>query len=372
MASARIQGLTMPKWGLSMNRGKVVQWLVSEGSSVTAEMDIVEVESEKITGAVPTPAAGILRRLVASPGDDLPVGALLGVIADAETDDATIDSFVEEAATTVEIDETEITTVAPESVLLGDRKIRYLRRGDGSPTIVLIHGFGGNLNNWLFNHEVLAEERTVYSVELPGHGQSSKDVGDGSLDTMVQVILDWFSAVSLNEAHVVGHSLGGAIATQLARQAPEKVQSCTLIASAGLGADINGDFLNGMIQTSRRKQLKPQLEKLFADPGLVTRQLVDDMLKFKRLDGVEQALQTIADQMMDPEGNQAHHVREQLGGLNVPVQVLWGEDDQIIPASHATGLSGESLVVRVLPGYGHMVHMEAAADVNRAIAEIAS
>ena len=367
MAGARIQGLTMPKWGMSMTQGKVVRWLLPEGTLVSLETDVVEIETEKITGAVQSPVAGVLRRHVALPDHDVPVGGLLAVIADAETSDKEIDTFTEQAAAEVTVEQSDAQTASPESILLGDRRIRYLKRGDGQPTVVLIHGFGGNLNNWLFNQEALAISRTVYAFELPGHGQSSKDVGDGSLGTLVQCFLECFDAIGLTDVHLVGHSLGGAIAVALAHHAPDRVRCCTLIASVGMGTEIDTAFIDGLVQANRRKQLKLQLEKLFADPGQVTRQLVDDLLKFKRLDGVQHALQAIAAQMV-ADSRQTINVRDQLQQLTMPTLVLWGQEDRIIPASHAQGLP-DSIAVKVFPECGHMVHMEAASEVNRAIEE---
>ena len=368
MAGARIQGLTMPKWGMSMTHGKVVQWLVSEGELVSSETDVVEIETEKITGAVAAPVSGVLRRHVAPPGDEISVGGLLAVIADAETSDEAIDAFAEQAADQGPEEQGESQTAVPETIELGDRSIRYLKRGEGLPAVVLIHGFGGNLNNWLFNHELLATGRTVYALDLPGHGQSSKDVSDGSLAMLVQCVLDWLDAVGLTEVHLVGHSLGGAIAVDTAYRAADRVKSCTLLASAGLGVEIDNEFIETLVQASRRKQLKPQLEKLFNDPEQVTRQLVEELLKFKRMDGVQSALHAIAEQFV-VDGHQVINVRDQLQQLAMPTLVLWGQEDQIIPAAHAQSLP-DSVTVKVLPGCGHMVHMEAFSDVNRAMEQL--
>ena len=94
-------------------------------------------------------------------------------------------------------------------------------------------------------------------------------------------------------------------------------------------------------------------------------QLIDDVLKYKRLDGVDLALRTIASQFF-PGGRQVLVLRDRLSELSVPTLVLWGAEDRILPVSHAEGLPA-NIETRILPGAGHMVQMESAAEVNRAI-----
>ena len=95
MGSDGIQKLTMPKWGLSMTHGTVIEWLVPEGAEIVAGLEILEVETEKITGCVESPINGILRRHVAIPGQDIPIGGLLAVAADPSVSDDQIDHFIE-------------------------------------------------------------------------------------------------------------------------------------------------------------------------------------------------------------------------------------------------------------------------------------
>jgi pyruvate dehydrogenase E2 component (dihydrolipoamide acetyltransferase) len=228
---------------------------------------------------------------------------------------------------------------------------------------VLIHGFGGDLNNWLFNHADLAAGRTVWALDLPGHGESGKAVESGSLDELAQSVSDFLDAQKIERAHLVGHSLGGAVAMTVAQRVPARVASLALIASAGLGEEIDGAYIEGFVAATNRNTLKAPVTKLFADPALVTRQLVEDLVKYKRLEGVQETLKKIASQAFEGD-KQRQVLRERLDTLAPRVLVIWGVADQIIPARHAEGLP-QSVRVEVIAGQGHMVQMEAAAEVNR-------
>jgi pyruvate dehydrogenase E2 component (dihydrolipoamide acetyltransferase) len=171
-------------------------------------------------------------------------------------------------------------------------------------------------------------------------------------------------SVGIDSAHLIGHSMGGAVALQTALDAKERVKSLTLVCSAGLGPEINAAYIDGFIAARSRRELKPVVEQLFDDPGLVNRQLLDDLLKYKRLDGVPEALSSLASTLF-ANGRQAGVLADHLASLQQPVQVIWGANDKIIPSSHATA-SG-SATVEVIDGAGHMVQMEKASRVNELI-----
>jgi pyruvate dehydrogenase E2 component (dihydrolipoamide acetyltransferase) len=359
----------MPKWGLAMTEGLVTAWHLDEGAVVEKGAQALDIETEKITNEFLSPAGGVLRRRLVNVGDTVPVGALLGVLAEPSVTEESVDAFIESfkrqfAETLESRAEAGDTGPQPQTIDVDGHRTRYLVIGesDAAP-LALIHGFGGDLNNWLFNQPVLAASRQVLALDLPGHGGSSKTLEAHDLAVLTHAVIKFLDVLDVPAVHLAGHSLGGAVAMRLALDWPQRVRSVTLVASAGLGPEINMDYVQGFINAGRRKELKPVVQLLFADPTLVNRDLLDNLLKFKRLDGVAELLTRIADAVFT-DGAQSSVLRDELSRIEMPVQVIWGSEDRIIPARHAEGLP-EAVQVRVLEGAGHMVHMEKAAETNR-------
>ncbi|WP_374333189.1 acetoin dehydrogenase dihydrolipoyllysine-residue acetyltransferase subunit [Aestuariivirga sp.] len=364
MSDQRIVPIVMPKWGLSMKEGKVTGWLLEDGSRINPGDAILEVETDKIAGAVEAHESGVLRRRVGEPDTVYPVKSLLGVIADPSVPDEEIDQFVASYVTPSTDDDEEDQGPKYEFVDTSSGQIRYAKRGSGDDTVVLIHGFGGDLDGWLFNIDALGEAATVYALDLPGHGQSTKSLANPSLATMTSALSEFMEKLGISSAHLVGHSMGGAIAMHLASDDPQRVDSLTLICPAGLGKEIGG-YVDAFVGAQGRKDLKPVLEQLFADKSLVSRQLVDDVLKYKRLDGVEPLLKDLAASLFAGQTQQDQPGEKLAGGDAPPTLVIWGRQDEVIPSAHAENLPGAKVVI--FDDAGHMVYMEKASDVNTLI-----
>jgi pyruvate dehydrogenase E2 component (dihydrolipoamide acetyltransferase) len=369
--SDAIRPIVMPKWGLAMQEGMVAKWLVEEGVEIKAGDEILDIETSKIANVYESPVAGPLRRRIVGEGETVPVGALLGVVADSSVVDSDLDDFVEKFQEEFAVHAAEVGEALPQPATIeaAGRRFRYLAVGEGEGVpLLFIHGFGGDLNNWQFNQEALAEGRATYAIDLPGHGGSTKEVGSGQGDVgaLAGAVIEFMDAKRIAKAHLIGHSLGGAIALDLALNHVDRIASATVICAAGLGPDINMEYIDGFMQAKRRKQLEPVLQMLVADPEMVSREMIEDVLKFKRLDGVETALNHIIDGCF-AGGRQALDLSARLAELRVPVQVIWGRKDRVVPPSHAESLPA-AIPVHLLEA-GHMAHLEKAAEVNGLISQ---
>jgi pyruvate dehydrogenase E2 component (dihydrolipoamide acetyltransferase) len=308
-----------------------------------------------------------LRRIAAPAGTTLPVGALLAVAAPEAVPDAEIDAFVAEFAVTpaaAEAAESAAAAFAPRDLDAAGRRLRYLERGAG-PAVpaLLIHGFGGDLNSWMFTQPALAEERRVIAIDLPGHGASVKEVGAGDAETLAGSVEAALAALGVERCHLVGHSLGGALAALVALSGPERAASLSLIAPAGLGREINAAFIDAFRAAGRRREAVEALNLLVHDPGMVSRFMVEEVLRYKRLDGVAAALTAIAAAWF-PQGRQALDLGPRILALPVPVQIIWGRADRIVPVAHADQLAAR-VPIHVLDATGHLPHLERPGEVNR-------
>ncbi len=354
--SQEITPILLPKWGMDMDEGKIGEWLVSEGGQVNVGAEILEIESEKVTNVLEATASGVLRRMLVNIGEVHPVGTLLGIVAGADVSDDELSDFIAgyrtdpDDAQALELPTLQQTDDVTE---VAGQRLHYTVVGQGEPAVLLVHGFGGNLSSWGALPAALAASFRVISVDLPGHGSSTKQVAEVGSQDLAQLLIAFLDQMEVGDVHLIGHSLGGTIVTQLASLASSRVRSLTLISNYGTGTKVDIDYIETFVAASRRKDVKIVLKQLFLDSTLVTSEMTEGLLMLKRLDGADLALRAIADMIKAEQPS--------TGVITlppVPTQIIIGREDKIIMADDALLAGLENL--SIVDDAGHMPQLEKA------------
>ncbi|RWB68511.1 MAG: alpha/beta fold hydrolase [Mesorhizobium sp.] len=229
--------------------------------------------------------------------------------------------------------------------------------GAGPKTIVFLHGFGACREIWRDVMAPLAAEARILAYDLPGHGHSLQCEGTGGAKTAARAVLADLAARQLTKVHLVGHSMGGAIATLMALTDPGRVASLTLLAPGGFGPEINAALLRRYAAASGRKQIRASLAAMSAPRSMPPDHVVDALCHMREQPG---QLQTLIDMVaaMTRDERQGVIPRAQLDALDMPVMVVWGAEDPLLPVEQAEALPSHFHLHHVLDA-GHMLVEEA-------------
>ena len=242
----------------------------------------------------------------------------------------------------------------------------WMREGVGTPA-VFVHGFGADLGGWRPFLSAFGPSVPVLGLDLPGHGGSAGVEANG-FDDLVAAAEETLAALELSAAHLVGHSLGGAVALALAGGAAVEARSLMLLAPAGLGPVIDTGFTQGFAAATGEAAIRTWMGQLVADGAVLTDGLVRATVR-ARADGRLAQAQTRLAPKLFANGTQLFSVRALLDRLAVPAKVVVGAGDRIIPALDARDLPGHVALHR-FAATGHMPHLEQRLAVARLLAEL--
>ena len=237
------------------------------------------------------------------------------------------------------------------------------RKGTGTP-LVMIHGFTADSQSWAPLEKSIGPDRALIRIDLPGHGRSPNRKVKGFAD-LARMIVDTFDDATRGQdtVHLLGHSLGGALALAIADIRPRRVASLCLISPAGLGPKIDAGALTGIVQARRAESLAPWLRRLTATPDGISDDYARAAMKLRSDPALRAAQADMVDSLF-PDGVQAFDLRAALSRLQTPTCIIWGRKDHILPYRQCLDADGE-FAIHLLAGAGHIPQIESPDRVAR-------
>ena len=253
-------------------------------------------------------------------------------------------------------------------------KRAFIRAGEG-PALLLLHGIGNSCQTWAGVIDRLADTHTVVAPDLLGHGDSDKPRGDYSIAAYANGMRDLLSVLDIEQATVVGHSLGGGIALQFAYQFPERCQRLALVGSGGLGRELSAGLraatlpgadlvVSALARVSGPLRFGLQaVEKVGRTAGWRRvgdlAEAGDALLALKDGEARRAFLRTLRG-VVDARGQAVTALDRIYLADSIPLLVVWGSRDPIVPAQHAETVRTlvPSARIEVFREAGHWPHLD--------------
>ncbi len=260
-------------------------------------------------------------------------------------------------------------------------RVRESGPADGEP-VVLVHGIGRSLEDWQPTQDLLADDHRVISLDLPGFGLTRRMKGHWGLEGFARAVVALLDALDEKRpVHVMGNSLGGAVAMTLAANHPDRVASLLLVNSAGFGREANVSLLpmaygalSSLPVVGRR--FRPlaratgiqSMRDVFFDPSHLTDEMVRHAGELNRQPDFRVTFMATAARLGLPVvGTYPWWRRALLARLemaDVPTMVVWGDADNVLPAKHfhAAVSALPNAGSHLFPDTGHMPQLERAEE----------
>jgi len=270
------------------------------------------------------------------------------------------------------------------TVRVDGRRVNVVDLGEGDEAIVFVHGLGANWQSWLEQLPDFAEHRRVLALDLPGFGHSEMPAGDLTIKGMGESVLGAMRARGVEQATIVGNSMGGFVGIEMALEEPDAVERLVLVSAAALWNE--GLTARPAVVLNRVGKLgRPYAAKFYAQwqfalryprlrlpalasagirhPTRIPLDLAYELMSGAGADGFHDAVQALYD----------YRVRERLGDIAAPTLVVWGTRDPLVPLWHAFEydmLIPDSRVV-IFRDTGHVPQIERPERFNAELAEFA-
>ena len=255
------------------------------------------------------------------------------------------------------------------------RKLHFRTAGEG-PVLLLIHGMAGSATTWKHVMPALCRRFCVVAPDMPGHGESAKGAGDYSLGNLASSLRDLLVALGHERATIVGQSLGGGVAMQLAYQFPERCERLVLVSSGGLGREVNALLrvlslpgAEALLSVGCSAPIQRTIERaaaLASRVGLRPEPVVEELWRsYASLADPEtrQSFLRTLRAVIDGRGQAVSASSRLHLAAACPTLIIWGGADPIIPVEHAheahAAIPGSRL--EIFEGVGHFPHVEAPA-----------
>jgi pimeloyl-ACP methyl ester carboxylesterase len=274
---------------------------------------------------------------------------------------------------------------------MGSLRVHHMHGGRGSP-VLFIHGLGSSgYMEWRFNLEFAAARHRVYAPDLPGFGRTEKPRARYGIPYFTRFIERYMLGRGLRSAAIVGASLGGRVALELALNRPELVRKLVLVNSLGLGRPsmqltyglitlprVGEAFMKlagDALQWAPARMIRSMASRYVGSSADLKRTMDDDYFANLRelyaADGYQDAYLSTVRSLITPKAllGADYDLSKRLHEIKLPVQLIWGADDPLFPVAHAA--RAHSLIkdsrLAVIEGAGHTPQAERPEEFNRVL-----
>ena len=234
-------------------------------------------------------------------------------------------------------------------------------RADATP-VLFLHGFGGVGAQWWGLQTAVSFKAPTIAFDLPGHGKSVDYPNAGPPKIAARAVLAEMDERGISKAHLVGHSMGGAVSSLIALMAPDRVASMTLLAPGGYGTEVNHTVLHDWAAAKQADELRAVLGHFFGPDYDINDKMIDFQLQLRAAPGAVEKLIEIAQLLFDGDEQGKLPVDDVLANT-IPTSVVWGDLDAIVPVHQSDQLKGR-VDLHVVNGIGHSP-LEEAPDLVR-------